>query len=525
MAYAAKVLEVMIASPGDVIAERQVIREVLNDWNVLHGRTRKAMLVPVGWETHSAPELAGRAQQMINDRLLVHCDLLVGIFWTRLGSDTGVAASGTVEEIEEHIKAGKPAMLYFSRAPIRPDILVPEQFAKLKEFETWAMSKGLVAEFHSVEDFRDQFRRGLELNLRDNAHLAGELAPVPPEDTVPPTGKRRITLSDEAVKLLVAAADTDEGMILTHRSFGGATIKAGRVDLLGDDRSARASARWLAAIEELDGYGMVEATSAKREIFRLLHAGWQAAASLAAEDLLAPEPVGPDLRQPLQDLWTSTQNNRVANNPPCLVSQPSAYIYLVPADALAGPRIDLGKVQAHRGLLAPETEPHVVANQDNTQWWAHGPTRRIGELPNAEADWSARLLRPGVVEQLFTLGRAVEDDEDILVDGAVLEHRIVDTIDRGLQLLDRIGLAGPVLVAMSFYELGPIRIAGLGRVGRFRAPSVGTTPVLLPRGTTQSGDLLHDAFDALWLAAGFAEGSPSFTNSGRWAGYADVVDD
>ena len=30
-----------------------------------------------------------------------------------LGSPTGVSASGTVEEIEEHLRAGKPAMIYF----------------------------------------------------------------------------------------------------------------------------------------------------------------------------------------------------------------------------------------------------------------------------------------------------------------------------------------------------------------------------------------------------------------------------
>lgn len=509
MAYAAKVLEVMIASPGDVVAERQVIREVLNDWNILHGRSRKAMLVPVGWETHSAPELSGRPQQMINDRLLVHCDLLVGIFWTRLGSPTGAAASGTVEEIEEHIRAGKPAMLYFSRAPIMPDNLDQEQYAKLKEFKAWAMPKGLVAEFDSSDDFRDKFRRGLELNLRDNAHLARELAPARPEEAMPLAGKRRVTLSDEAVKLLVAAADTSEGMIMTHRTFSGAIIKAGRIDMLGEDRSPRAAARWIAAIDELDTYGLVQATSPKREIFRLSHAGWEASASLKPDDPPGSDVSSPELTQRLRDLWTATQNKRIANNPPCLVSQPSAYIYLVPAQALDAPRLDLAKIQAHRRLLAPDTASHVIANQDNTQWWAHGPTRPMGDRPNPEADWCGRLLRPGIVEQLFTLGQPVEDDEEILVDGVALEHRIVDTIDRGLKLLGEIGLAGPVLVALSLYELDPVRIGGTSRVGRFRQPSLGIAPVLLPDGTRQSAERMRDAFDDLWLAAGFAEGSPS----------------
>jgi hypothetical protein len=216
---------------------------------------------------------------MINDRLLVHCDLLVGIFWTRLGSPTGVAASGTVEEIEEHIKAGKPAMLYFSRAPAVPDSLDHEQYSKLKEFKTWAMSKGLVAEFDSVEEFRDNFRRDLELNLRDNAHLTSELAARDTNENdsdVPRT--RRVTLSEAAAKLLIAAASSDDGLIMVLRTMSGARIRAGQTDMIDEDASPRAVARWVAGVEELEGYDLVEPTSYKREVFRLTHAGWEAAA-------------------------------------------------------------------------------------------------------------------------------------------------------------------------------------------------------------------------------------------------------
>jgi hypothetical protein len=47
--------------------------------------------------------------------------LLVGIFWTRIGSPTGEADSGTLEEIERVGNAKKPIMLYFSKVPIEPD--------------------------------------------------------------------------------------------------------------------------------------------------------------------------------------------------------------------------------------------------------------------------------------------------------------------------------------------------------------------------------------------------------------------
>jgi hypothetical protein len=283
MAYSARVLEVMIASPGDVIDERHAVREILTAWNVVHARNRKAMLVPIGWETHSAPELAGRPQQMINDRLLAHCDLLVGIFWTRLGSPTGVAASGTVEEIEEHIRAGKPAMLYFSKAPVVPDSLDQYQYAELKKFKDWAMSQGLVSVFDSVEDFREKFRRDLELNLRDNEHLAAELTPNADEGGGTPRAQR-ITLSDAATKLLTATARSADGIIMMMRTFDGAYIKAGNDNVIGANLGPRELARWSAGIEELESYGLIEAASYKREVFRLTHAGWEAGARLAQDD-------------------------------------------------------------------------------------------------------------------------------------------------------------------------------------------------------------------------------------------------
>lgn len=277
MGYQATVLEVMIASPGDVTSERQIVREVLNAWNVMHARARKAILVPVGWETHSAPELAGRPQQMINDRLLIHCDLLVGIFWTRLGSPTGVSASGTVEEIEEHIGAGKPAMLYFSSAPVMPQSLDADQFAKLQEFKSWAMTKGLIAEFDNAEEFREQLRRDLELNLRDNVYLADLLEAVASDAPVEDPTHRRVKVSAEAAQLLKTAADSSSGHIIMMRHMGGTIIQAGGKRMLPDSSNPRDIARWVDAVESLENLGLIEATSLKREVFRVTHRGYEVA--------------------------------------------------------------------------------------------------------------------------------------------------------------------------------------------------------------------------------------------------------
>lgn len=66
MSYDAKVFNVMIASPVDVASERNIVREVIHEWNAVHSRVRKIVLLPVGWESHSSPEMGSRPQEIIN---------------------------------------------------------------------------------------------------------------------------------------------------------------------------------------------------------------------------------------------------------------------------------------------------------------------------------------------------------------------------------------------------------------------------------------------------------------------------
>jgi hypothetical protein len=69
--------------------------------------------------------------------------LVVGIFWTRIGSPSGEADSGTIEEIERASSANKPVMLYFSRAEINPHDIDMEQLRRLKLFEDRVKQKEL----------------------------------------------------------------------------------------------------------------------------------------------------------------------------------------------------------------------------------------------------------------------------------------------------------------------------------------------------------------------------------------------
>lgn len=167
MSYNSRVYRILIASPSDVEEEREIAVRVIQEWNDLYSFSRKVTLLPLRWETHTAPEYGTRPQEVINRTIVDQSDLLVGVFWTRIGSPTGKADSGTLEEIERVGDAGKPIMLYFSKVGIDPDRIDLEQIDKLKQFKTKTYPKGLVESYKSIIEFRDKFSKQLELRVRD----------------------------------------------------------------------------------------------------------------------------------------------------------------------------------------------------------------------------------------------------------------------------------------------------------------------------------------------------------------------
>jgi hypothetical protein len=283
MAYQATIIPIMVASPGDVYEEREVVRDVIHTWNYIHSASTRVMLTPAGWETHSSPELGMRPQELINSRILKDCDLLVGIFWTRLGTPTGEAGSGTVEEIEKHLKAGKPAMIYFSSRPAAPETVDPDQYKALKEFKNRCRHLGLIEEFENIVDLKDKFSRQLQLCLNKNGYLrsilvksTGEISATSIDAPEPEQARSR--LSEEARVLLKAAASRDDGTIIKISVMGGKFIQAGGQSFGGE--RGRESARWEHALNELVNEGLAMARGNRGEIFELTHEGWGVADEL-----------------------------------------------------------------------------------------------------------------------------------------------------------------------------------------------------------------------------------------------------
>lgn len=59
----------MIASPGDIVSERSIIRDAVYEWNAVHSKSRNIVLPPIGWESHLSPEMGGSPQEIINKQI------------------------------------------------------------------------------------------------------------------------------------------------------------------------------------------------------------------------------------------------------------------------------------------------------------------------------------------------------------------------------------------------------------------------------------------------------------------------
>ncbi len=162
------VLTIFLASPGDVEDERSRFAEAIVDWNRAWSRNLGLRLELVRWEDDAFPAVGEDAQEVINQQLPPDYDLFVGLMWSRFGTPTGRADSGTKEEFDRALERHKHApgsiniLFYFKDAPISPSKLDPSQLAKVQDFRRSLSDVGVLSwEFTDT----DQFERLVSLHI------------------------------------------------------------------------------------------------------------------------------------------------------------------------------------------------------------------------------------------------------------------------------------------------------------------------------------------------------------------------
>jgi hypothetical protein len=282
MSYTATIFNVMIASPGDVPVERQLARDIIHEWNAIHSSSRGMALMPIGWETHSHPSMEDRPQGVLNGQMNA-ADLLVAMFWTRIGTPTGEAVSGSVEEIERHIEAGKPAMIYFSAAPVRLDSVDEEQYRALREFKEQLRTRGLYETYDAPSNFADKFRRQLAIKINNDQFFRAQSPDQETliDDVLNEAIQKIPAMSDEARELLVEGAQDRSGHIMHVKFIGGEVIQTNGKQFIRE-KDPRTRAIWISALNELVSLGLIQSVGLKNEIFQITREGYDVAELLRA---------------------------------------------------------------------------------------------------------------------------------------------------------------------------------------------------------------------------------------------------
>ena len=181
---AGRTIRVFIASPSDVAAERDALAKLVAELNLtiaIVAPEKQIFLEIARWETDVFPS-AGRPQAVITEQIGEY-DIFVGIMWTRFGTPSGVAGSGTEEEFnlayESWMKRGRPQiMFYFCQASAPPpgSSAAAEQLLRLVKFRQELSEKALVWEYTNHDEFSDVVRPHL-LQVLKRAMAVGKPAP------------------------------------------------------------------------------------------------------------------------------------------------------------------------------------------------------------------------------------------------------------------------------------------------------------------------------------------------------------
>ncbi|NIS74379.1 MAG: hypothetical protein GTO08_03695 [Deltaproteobacteria bacterium] len=167
MAFSATVIRILLASASDVEEERESVHAFINEWNESNTISEKVVLWPVPLSSLAVPETTAASRETITAKLVNDCDILIGLFWTRIDGNTDGKKSRMIEVMEQFIKTGKPSLLYFSTQPVVPDSIDPDQYAQLRGFKEGARKKGGIHQYSSPDELMEMVNKQVLSKIRD----------------------------------------------------------------------------------------------------------------------------------------------------------------------------------------------------------------------------------------------------------------------------------------------------------------------------------------------------------------------
>jgi hypothetical protein len=160
-----------ISSPGDVAKERKIAPRIIADLNRVYLQATGNILWPLMWEAMSGG--LGEDVQAVVNRQTPDYDIFVGILWSRFGTPTRRAGSGTAEEFDRALalhRSGKRNVQFmvFVKSADLPNGVDPDQLRSVRAFVERLQDTGiLLHRFHTTAEFETKLRDHMLAYLLD----------------------------------------------------------------------------------------------------------------------------------------------------------------------------------------------------------------------------------------------------------------------------------------------------------------------------------------------------------------------
>ena len=129
---------IVASCPSDMVGDREKLQNAVAIVNEQNAHFRQMHFDIKHWQKDVLFGV-GDPQLIINNSIIKNADMVIALFGSRLGAPTARATSGTIEEIEEMIKAGKQVFVCFSEKDITITASDSEEklrdILKVKEFQ------------------------------------------------------------------------------------------------------------------------------------------------------------------------------------------------------------------------------------------------------------------------------------------------------------------------------------------------------------------------------------------------------
>jgi hypothetical protein len=209
--------------------------------------------------------------------------------------------------------------------------------------------------------------------------------------------------------------------------------------------------------------------------------------------------------------------------PTVLAHGPKLTLHVIPVTSLReGAAIDHMAMRRLCSRFKPAHYERFIERINIEGWKLWQPPEPSPPLPNPVSLWCSAVTNEGITEIVETLASVAPAALAPAIKGYPLEADIVATLDQVAEAYSALGITSAAILKATLLGVQGVYLerSHPGPAQGFDRPFVVLPEVHLERIAKPIGNFLRPMFDALWRAAGWSDGSQSFSRS-EWSGYGE----